>query len=143
MLKVEYPCHENFQHQIKPVVTGATAKKHLHDIRLQRQNQLASTINECHRLQTIHKQLYNHQYDSYHIEKPRDNKPINNEYPSRPKKYSIPRIEYASVIYRQAIPTFELETSLESQNNRPIIKELTQCLSQPSCTIPNDQIKRY
>ncbi|CAF3664459.1 unnamed protein product [Rotaria socialis] len=137
MLQVEYPCREtlsSYQNQSKPaVVTWAEAKKHLHEVRQRRQNELASNIKECHKLQAIHKQMFNHQVDSFSNEKLPDIKPIksiNNEYSSSTNKYSIPRLEYASIIYRKAIPTFELEPPSKLENSLPIINELMHNLSE-------------
>ncbi|UJR37437.1 hypothetical protein I4U23_030140 [Adineta vaga] len=137
MLKVEYP---------KPIITASQAKKHLHDLRLQRQNQLTTTINECHRLQNVHKQIYNHQFDSYSIEKPVNHQPKNvPPSPLNPPKYSIPRLEYASVIYRQSKSTFEIEPLLDINDNNtlPIIKELTSHISKSPCVISNDRQEMY
>ncbi|CAF1445527.1 unnamed protein product [Adineta steineri] len=151
MLKVEYPCRtisSSYEDLNKPIITASQAKKHLHDIRLQRQNQLTANINECHRLQAIHKQLFNHQLNSSSssssssIEKCPDKKLINNDYVSYVNKYSIPRIKYASIIYRQAIPTFELDPLVESKNDTPIIKELTHYLSELPCTSSNERIRK-
>ncbi|CAF2487710.1 unnamed protein product [Rotaria sp. Silwood2] len=147
MLKVEYPCREIFstyQNPIKSTITWAEAKKHLHEVRLRRQNQLALNINECHKIHTLHKQLFNHQFDTNSTEKAPDiksTKSINNEYSLPTNKYSIPRMEYASTIYRKAIPTFEIESSSKFDNDIPIVHELTQYLSENSCTISNEKIE--
>ncbi|CAF4638572.1 unnamed protein product [Rotaria sp. Silwood1] len=144
MLKVEYPCREifsSYQNPIKSTITWAEAKKHLHEVRLRRQNQLASNINECHKLHTLHKQLFNRQFDSNSIEKNPDVKlikAINSEYSLQTIKHSIPRIEYASTIYRKADPIFEIESSSKLDNSIPIVKELTQYLSESSYTISNE-----
>ncbi|CAF1050833.1 unnamed protein product [Rotaria sp. Silwood1] len=144
MLKVEYPCREifsSYQNPIKSTITWAEAKKHLHEVRLRRQNQLASNINECHKLHTLHKQLFNRQFDSNSIEKTPDVKlikAINSEYSLQTIKHSIPRIEYASTIYRKADPIFEIESSSKLDNSIPIVKELTQYLSESSYTISNE-----
>jgi hypothetical protein len=149
MLKVEYPCREvllSFQNQTKSIITWDESKKHLHDVRLRRQQQLATNINECHRLHTLHKQLYNRQFDSGSTEKRPDEKPLNptsNDYSSHTKKYSLPRIEHAPIIYRKAIPTFELETSSKLESDTTIVKELTQYLTESSSRIPDDKIEKY
>ncbi|CAF2237147.1 unnamed protein product [Rotaria magnacalcarata] len=137
MLKVEYPFRETFssyQNQSKPaVVTWVEAKKHLHEVRQRRQNELALNIEECHRLQTIHKQMFNHKVDSFSNEKLPNIKPIksiNNEYASSTNKYSIPRLEYASIIYRKAIPSFELEPPSKLDNSLPIVNALVHNLSE-------------
>lgn len=143
MLKVEYSssCREilsPYQTSPKPVVTWFEAKKHLHDVRLRRQNQLALNIDECHRLRNLHKQLFYRQLDSplssspSMIEKSPSNKSLPPDYSLSINKYSIPRIEYASVIYRQAIPTFEIDRSIKSDIEAPIVKELTQSLTESS-----------
>jgi hypothetical protein len=149
MLKAEHPCREilsSYQHQTKPVITWAEAKKHLHEVRLRRQNQLAQNINECHKIHNIHKETFNRQVDANTTEKLADKKPIkpiNNEY-SLPKiKYSIARIEYAPVIYRQAIPTFEVKKLSELENAAPIVKELTEYLTESPSTIPNNKKEKY
>ncbi|CAF3496007.1 unnamed protein product [Rotaria sp. Silwood1] len=149
MLKVEYPCREifsSYQNPIKSTITWAEAKKHLHEVRLRRQNQLASNINECHKLHTLHKQLFNRQFDSNSIEKNPDVKlikAINSEYSLQTIKHSIPRIEYASTIYRKADPIFEIESSSKLDNSIPIVKELTQYLSESSYTISNENKEKY
>ncbi|CAF0903327.1 unnamed protein product [Rotaria sordida] len=148
MLKVEYPCREifsSYQNPNKSTITWTEAKKHLHDVRLRRQNQLAINVNECHKLQTLHKELFNRQFDSNSTEKILDIKqpikPINSEYCLHTNKYSIPRIEYAPIIYRKSIPTFETESSSKFDNNILIVKELTQYLSETSLTISNEKIE--
>lgn len=66
------------------------------------------------------------------IEKSPSNKSLPPDYSLSINKYSIPRIEYASVIYRQAIPTFEIDRSIKSDIEAPIVKELTQSLTESS-----------
>lgn len=143
MLKAEYPssCREilsSYQNPVKSVVTWSEAKKHLHDVRLRRQNQLALNIDECHRLRNLHKQLFHAQLDSSSsssssmIEKSPSNKSLPLDYSLSINKYSIPRIEYASTIYRQAIPTFEIDKSIKSETEIPMVKELTQSLTESS-----------
>jgi len=145
MLKVEYPCRDilsSYSNPTKPVITWAEAKKHLHDVRLRRQNQLTININECHKLRNMHKQVFNRQLDSNPTEKPPDNKPIkpiNNEYSLSTNKYSIPRIEYAPVIYQQATPTFQVEKSSKFEHDIPIVRELTES----PCAISNNKIEKY
>jgi len=142
MLKVEYPCRNilsSYSNPTKPVITWAEAKKHLHDVRLRRQNQLAININECHKLSNMHKQIFNRQFDSNPTEKPSDNKLIHNEYSLSTNKYSLPRIEYAPVIYQQAIPTFQVEKLSRSDNDIPIVRELTES----PCAISNNKIEKY
>jgi hypothetical protein len=150
MLKVEYPCREilsTYPNPNKPGVTWLEAKKHLHDVRLRRQNQLARNINECQKLRDIHQQIFNRQFNSNSTEKPFDNKPIkpiHNDYSLSTNKYSLPRIEYAPVIYRQAIPTFEIDKTIKVENEITIVKELTEYLTESSCTIPNNTpIEKY
>ncbi|CAF0927786.1 unnamed protein product [Adineta ricciae] len=133
MLKVDYLHRESFVSQ--PIVTAAQAKQHLHEIRLQRQNQLRTTINECHRLQNIHKQIYNHapqQWNSHSTEKHVNHQGRTVSSPKRLPKYSIPRIEYASLIYRPSKSTFEIDAV---DKPLPIIKELTDHLSKSPCAI--------
>ena len=148
MLTVESPhCKilSSYQNPTKPIITSAVAKKHVHDIRLQRQHQLAVNINECHRLQTIHKQIYQQQFDGHSRDekKLRPIKPTTSEHILPTRKYSIPRIHYAPIIYQQATPTFELKSLRESEKNVPIVKELTQFLSECPCAIANDHRKRF
>jgi hypothetical protein len=146
MLKVEYPCREilsSYQNPVKPVVTWTEAKKHLQDVRLRRQNQLAVNINECQKIRNLHQQIFNRQFDSNSIEKSSYNKPINNEYSSSINKYSIPRIEHAPIIYRQAVPKFELDKSIDLDNEIPIIRELTEYLTESPCEIPKKKIEKY
>jgi hypothetical protein len=149
MLKVEYPCREilsSYQNQTKSIITWGEAKKHLHDVRLRRQKQLTSTINECHKLHALHKQIYNRQFDSDSTARSPDDKSFkstSNEYSSEIKKYLLPRIEYAPIIYRQAIPTFEVETLSKLETDTPIIRELTQYLSESSSGIPNNKTEKY
>ncbi len=147
MLKVEYPCREilsSYQNPVKPVLTWTEAKKHLQDVRLRRQNQLATNINECQKLRNIHQQIFNRQFDSNSIEKSSCTKSINNnEYSLSVRKYSIPRIEHASVIYRQAVPTFELDKSIDLDNEIPIVRELTEYLTEFPCEIPKKKIEKY
>lgn len=138
MLKAEYS--SLYPNPNKPVVTWNEAKKHLHEVRLRRQTQLAVNIDECHRLHHLHKQLFHGQLDSTStIEKSPSNKSIQSDYSLSINKYSIPRIEYASVIYRQALPTFEIDKSIRSGNEPPIVKELTQSLY----TLPQRSVEKY
>jgi len=149
MLKVEYPCREilsSYQNPPKSIITWNEAKKHLHDVRLRRQQQLTTNINECHKLHTLHKQIYNRQFEYSSIEKSSDDKSLKStsyDCSTSIKKYSLPRIEYAPIIYRQAIPTFEVETSSKLETDTPIISELTQYLSETSSKIPSDKIEKY
>jgi len=48
-----------------PSTPRTDAKEHLLNVHYRRQNQLASTINECHRLRTLHKRLFDQQLNSY------------------------------------------------------------------------------
>lgn len=152
MLKAEYSsCGEISSlnpNPIKPVVTWSEAKKHLHEVRLRRQTQLASNIDECHRLRHLHKQLFHGQLNcssslSSTIEKSSSNKSIPSDYSLSINKYSIPRIEYASMIYRQALPTFEIDKSIKSENESPIVKELTQSLTECPYTVPKRTMEKY
>lgn len=150
MLKVEYPCRENFslyQNHTKPVITWVEAKKHLHDVRLRRQNELTKNINECYKLQNIHKQIFNRQFNSTPTDVSVDTKSIktvSDDYSSQINKYSIPRIDYAHIIYRQAIPTFETEKPSKLENEIPVVKELTECLTQSPYPISkNTKIQKY
>lgn len=138
MLTVDYHHRESFVSQ--PIITAAQAKQHLHEIRLQRQNQLRTTINECHRLQNIHKQIYTHlpqQCEPHSTDKSVERTAWS---PKRPPKYSIPRIEYASLIYRPSRSTFEIDAG---DKPLPIIKELTDHLSKSPCAISNDRQEMY
>lgn len=149
MLKIEYPGREvfsSYEKQIKPTITWAQAKKHLHDIRFRRQNQLESNINECHKLHQLHKQMFDRYCEFKPIEKLPDKKPtkpINKTYVFHTNKYSTPRIEYAPVIYRKAVPTFEVESSLKSDYDIPIIRELTQYLSESTFVVSNEKTEKY
>ena len=152
MLKAEYSsCGEIsslYPNPIKPIVTWSEAKKHLHEVRLRRQTQLALNIDECHRLRHLHKQLFHGQLDpssslSSTIEKSPSNKSILSDYSLSINKYSIPRIEYASVIYRQALPTFEIDKSIKSENESSIVKELTQSVTDCSYTVPKRTVEKY
>ncbi len=137
MLKVEYPCREilsSYQNPVKPVLTWSEAKRHLQDVRLRRQNQLATNINECQKLRNIHQQIFNRQFDLTSSEKSSCIKP----------KYSIPRIEHAAVIYRQAAPTFELDKSIDLDNEIPIARELTEYLTEYPLEAPSKKkIEKY
>ena len=134
------------QSKSKPTVTWAEAKRHLHDVRLRRQNQLALNINECHKLQTLHKQIFEHSINSNSTIKSYDNIPIksmNNSYSLHTNKYTIPRIEYASILYKKAMPAFEIEASSNLEDNMPIVEELRQYLSEATHTISNDKPEKY
>jgi hypothetical protein len=147
MLKVEYPCREilsSYQNPVKPVLTWSEAKRHLQDVRLRRQNQLATNINECQKLRNIHQQIFNRQFDLTSSEKSSCIKPINPEYILSIRKYSIPRIEHAAVIYRQAAPTFELDKSIDLDNEIPIARELTEYLTEYPLEAPSKKkIEKY
>ena len=156
MLSIGYPNHELFsacrRDKSQPAITCLETKKHLHDIRVQRQNQLTATINECHRLRTIHKEIFNRRFQSDNQDKPpisTSNDPVQKPRPFidqndsfSTKKYAIPRMEHAAEIYRQASPTFELHTPTKLDRERPIIEQLTQCIAEPSNTTPNEVIDK-
>lgn len=134
MLKAEYPCRDIFSSH-KPIITWAEAKKHLHDVRVRRQNELAKNLDECDKLRNIHKQLFDRQLDS----NPTEIKPIktnSHEFSPHTNKYSIPRIDYAPLIHRQIIQTFEVEKSLKLENDIPILNE-------PLCAISNNKTEKY
>jgi len=47
----------------KPRITEHDAKQHLHDIRCQRQKQLALIIDECHQIRIKHKHIFDSQFN--------------------------------------------------------------------------------
>lgn len=53
----------------KPKLTSNDAKQHLHDIRYQRQKELAFIIDECHQIRMKHKQIFDNQFNSRPTEK--------------------------------------------------------------------------
>lgn len=156
MLTVEHSQHELFspcrREKTKPVITCQETKKHLHDIRVQRQNQLTATINECHRLRTIHKEIFNRQFQANNQDKPtnptdRDQLQVpqpsinpNDSFPT--KRSAIPRMDHASELYRQALPTFELYPPSELNHELPIIEQLSQWVAEPSYNTTNAVIDK-
>lgn len=150
MLKVEYPIRDIFslyQTQNKSNITWAEAKKHLQDIRLRRQNELATNIDECQRLCSMHKKMFNSQHDSNLpteiLPDIKSVKSVNRENSFQKNKRPIPRIEYAPIIYRTAVPMFELESTSTLDDSAPIVKDLTVNLIETSATISNKNMKKY
>lgn len=150
MLKVEYPCRENLlsiANPIKPVITWNEAKKHLHDVRLRRQKQFELNKNECERLCHLHKQAFTRQLESNSVEKPSNYKSIkyvtNKSSLLTKNHYSTPRMEHASIIYRQALPTFEIDTSIKSEDETSSIRELLANLTESSSTSSSCSTKKY
>jgi hypothetical protein len=111
-------------------ITWIDAKRHLHDVRFRRQNQLASTINECHQLRTMHKHIFDHQFDSYSVEKSFISKPTK----STKNEYVLPHNEYPSFVHRQTTSPM-----CESEYDLPIVRELTEYLSESPCTLPTNR----
>jgi len=145
MLKVEYFSlpQENLNKQI---ITSNEAKKHLHDVRIRRQEQLELIINECERLRHVHKRIFNCQFEQNSPQKPTTNHQINfvtNESPLLTKRYIIPRLEYASIIYRQVTPTFELDQSIKTESQSPLIKDLIENLPNSPLINSSCQFERY
>lgn len=145
MLKVEYSLLPQ-DNSNKNVIIWNEAKKHLHDVRIRRQKQLELTIHECERLQHVHRQIFNSQLEKNSLERSTTNKQIKyvmNESPLLTKKYAIPRIEYASILYRRAIPLFEIDKSVKKENQSPLIKDLIDNLSDSSSTNSSCQFDKY
>ncbi|CAF4241362.1 unnamed protein product [Rotaria sp. Silwood2] len=100
MLKAEY--------STKPLITQSDAKQHLHDVRYQRQNQLATIINECHQLRVLHKRIFDNQLNSSSTEKSFISKPL--------------KIE----------PIFTCNPQTELDNELSVLKENSEYLSESS-----------
>ncbi|CAF3483164.1 unnamed protein product [Rotaria sp. Silwood1] len=99
-----------------PLITQTDAKQHLHNIRYQRQNQLATIINECHQLRISHKRIFDNQLNFSSNEKSLMLKPLN----------------------REAVFIFNSQT--ESNNSLSVIKEDSQYLSESSYTFLENQL---
>ena len=110
-------------------------KEFFEHLRRQRDKQSAETIGECRRLQTLHKNDFERQFqsiDSTVNNSERKIKPLTDaESISTTKKYILPRRDYASNIYKAESRTFELRSD---HDQNPIIRTLLEAIPDPSCS---------
>ena len=127
MLTVEHPCQPALSHATtKSVDLCTAARQRLRDARLTRDKEWLTNVTECQRLCRLHKQRFEQQFDCYPNEKLSPSSAIKQRDAQVPsiRTYTIPRIEHASVLYRQAVPTFEMATASAVEGELPIVKEL-------------------
>jgi len=96
----------------KPRITQNDIKRHLHDIRYQRQKQSTLIIDECHQLRIKHKHIFDCQLNSYSTEK---TFPIKSEF---------------------------INQQTELENDLPFVKELTEYLCESSYLFLDNQISK-
>ena len=131
MLTVERPCQPALSKATTTSVDLCTAaRQRLRDARLARDKDRLTNVNECQRLCHLHKQRFNQQFDCYSNEKlpPSSANEQRDAYLPSIRTYAIPRIEHASALYRQAVPSFEIATVDAADVELSIVKELRENL---------------
>jgi hypothetical protein len=96
----------------KPRITEHDAKQHLHDIRSQRQKQLALIIDECHQIRIKHKHIFDSQFNLSSTKQP--------------------------ILIKEKL----FNPSIKLENDLSIVNELTEYSFESSCTFLDNQISK-